>query len=366
MPDLTGKTRSKYDVLSRFYSGLIISPVAGREYLEIKKIGAFDFSPFLYCSGNSIKRNIIFFWEVISRVWRYTRNSRIDIVVSPNPFVCGVIGLFLKIIIRAKVVIEVNGDFGEAFQYNGLGHVSDNFIDNTKCVIANKIMRFTLNYADAIRLLYDSQLAYLPRFENFKARCHIFSDFVSVESFIRERKNDDKYILLVGYPWFLKGVDILIKAFCQLSDKFPDYRLKIVGWCPEGKNFYKEIAKGNDKVELCDPVLHENIIPLFANCSIYVLASRTEAMGRVLLEAMACQKPIIASKVGGVPFVIKDGYNGLLFEKEDVNDLAEKIETVLTDKLFAARIAANGLRYVQEELSEGRFACNFKKMIDSL
>jgi glycosyltransferase involved in cell wall biosynthesis len=113
-------------------------------------------------------------------------------------------------------------------------------------------------------------------------------------------------------------------------------------------------------------VPYKDVIPLFAGCSLYVLASRTEAMGRVLLEAMACRKPVIASNVGGVPYVIEDGYNGLLFEKENVDDLAEKIKLVLSDNELAEKLAENGYMYVRKNLSEKNYINNYKNMINFL
>ena len=60
-------------------------------------------------------------------------------------------------------------------------------------------------------------------------------------------------------------------------------------------------------------------------------------MGRVLLEAMAAQKPIIVSAVGGTPFYVSDQENGLLFRSEDPADLAEKLVRLLTNPDLAAR-----------------------------
>ena len=98
-------------------------------------------------------------------------------------------------------------------------------------------------------------------------------------------------------------------------------------------------------------------------CSLYVLASRTEAMGRVLLEAMASEKPIIASNVDGVPTVIRDGYNGLLFVSESVDDLADKMRTVLSDKQRATTLARNGLEYVMSNLSEACYLNKYQEMV---
>ena len=86
-------------------------------------------------------------------------------------------------------------------------------------------------------------------------------------------------------------------------------------------------------------------------------------MGRVLLEAMACRKPIIASNVGGIPEVIKNGYNGLLFKSENVDDLADKIRLVLSDKKVATMLRNNAHSYVKEKLSEECYANNYINMI---
>ncbi len=81
---------------------------------------------------------------------------------------------------------------------------------------------------------------------------------------------------------------------------------------------------------------------------------------------MASKKPIIAANIDGVPDLIKDGFNGLLFEKENVDDLAGKIRLLLSDKLLAQRLAQNGYEYVQEHLSEKQYITQYKKMIEKV
>ena len=170
----------------------------------------------------------------------------------------------------------------------------------------------------------------------------------------------------MGFPWYLKGVDILIKAFNRIHADFPEYSLKIVGWIPEGKEYFEKLSEGNPKIELCNSVFYDKVIDLMVNCSLYVLASRTDSSPRVLREAMASKKPIIASNIDGVPDLIKDGYNGLLFEKENHEDLAQKIRLLLTDKNLANTLAENGFDYVQKYLSETCYINQYKEMIDNL
>lgn len=365
--DKTGKIKTKYAYISNFACGLIISPITELKYLCVKRINNFFFYPFRYYQGNSFLRIIFFGYEVLKRAKSYTKNvSSIDVVVSPDPLMSGLIGLLLKIKFNAKFIVEINGDFGESFKYDNLGSSKTGFVMSVKAIIAKTIMKFVLPRADGVRLLYREQLNFLDKSIVHHSKIFNFADYVPVENFLGDEERDEKYILLVGYPWYLKGVDILIEAFLQISDDFPEYKLKIVGWCPEGRFHYEKLTKGSKKILLCDPVEYKDIIPIFKKCSLYVLASRTEAMGRVLIEAMASRKPIVASNVGGVPSVIKDGFNGLLFESGNINDLSSKIRMLLGNSEKRRAIANNGYMYVKEKYSEANYRDNFNKMLLSV
>ena len=217
-----------------------------------------------------------------------------------------------------------------------------------------------------VKLVYNGQLKPLKFPKEHKIKTISFPNFVPIKFFLESEKTEGKYILLMGYPWYLKGVDVLIKAFNIISDEFPDYSLKIVGWIPEGKEYFINLSKGNPKIELLDPVFYDKVVTYMTNCSLYVLASRTDSSPRVLREAMASKKPIIASNIDGVPDLIKDGYNGLLFKSEDHEDLADKIRRILNDKPFADSLAENGFIHVQKYLSEECYISHYKAMIDGM
>ena len=81
---------------------------------------------------------------------------------------------------------------------------------------------------------------------------------------------------------------------------------------------------------------------------------------------MAARKPIIASRVGGIPTIVRHEDNGLLFEPENVEDLARQIRRMLSDPTLAARLADSGNRRVKTELSEEQYFKNFTDMIDAV
>ena len=187
------------------------------------------------------------------------------------------------------------------------------------------VERFILNRAVGIKLLYDHQIDHFkPLYQN--PVIGRFPDYVNTLGM--SNRGDEKVVLLVGFPLFVKGVDILIDAFKVVSPEFPEWQLKILGFYPDKDQLSGMIA-GHDKIFHHPPVDPSEIPEHIGRCGIFVLPSRTEAMGRVLIEAMACAKPRIGSDVGGIPTVIDDGKDGLLFRNGDVSELASKLRFLM-------------------------------------
>lgn len=356
----------KYIHLSEYFSGYIISSVASQKHMKVSSMAkGFHFCPFLYYRGNSVIRNLLSYINFIRIALRiYYFSEKYDLIVAPNPFITAFTALTLRYLTGAKVIVEFNGNFDLAFKYEKAN--SRRLSDRIKEKVSGLVIPFILKRADMIKLLYEDQIKGFNLGKKSIKHCTSFADFVPITRFLNAKITDGKYILLLGYPWFLKGVDILIQAFNVISIKFPTHKLKVVGWCPVGKEYFIQLAEGNPNIELCDPVYYDEVVGLMANCTIYVLASRTESMGRVLIEAMACKKPIVASRVGGVPYIIKNRYNGLLFESENCQDLAMKISELLTDINLRKKLSENGRQHAIKLFSEKCYAQNYKKMAEEL
>lgn len=360
---------NKYAYLAKKFSGDIIAPVLMSHH-DIKDLSGahienkFTIHPFKL-HRISLFRVVLFVIQAVTQSLRlrYIEKIKFEYVISTEPLVAGMVAILISRLIGARSVLEVNGNFEDAFKYEVPDRQKRSSIQRAKGWLAQAMIPISIGQASVVKLLFQGQIDSFLHHRASPLNTFVFADFAAIEKFIDAETMDDKYILLVGYPWYLKGVDILIEAFRKISDQFPDYRLKVVGWCPEGREYFEALAEGNDRIELCDPVPHRKIVSLMAKCSVYVLASRTEAMGRVLLEAMASRKPIVASNVGGVGAIIRDGFNGLLFESENSDELAEKIVLLLRDKEQARRLADNGYTYVQEELSGMKYIERYESML---
>jgi glycosyltransferase involved in cell wall biosynthesis len=160
-------------------------------------------------------------------------------------------------------------------------------------------------------------------------------------------------------------VDVLIRAFKSIAAQFPNYKLKLMGYYPD-REFLDNLAGGCPQIEFLAARPYEEALKVIGACSVYVSASRTEGMPRVLLEAMAARKPIIASAVGGVPYYVRDNDNGLLVESENVEELAAKLATLLSNQDLQAQLAKRAYEKVFSEYDERSYVRSFRSMLQSL
>ncbi len=174
-------------------------------------------------------------------------------------------------------------------------------------------------------------------------------------------ESDDNFGLFVGAFVPQKGVDILIKAIEDI-----DFNFKLIG---DGK-LYKKIENYivNNKlthIQLLGKKSFNETASFMRKCSFLIVPSRSEGFGLVAVEAMACSKPVIASDVGGLKEVVIDGYNGLLFKKEDIIDLKEKIQKLIDDKDLRKTLGKNGEKF-SKKFSWKKCAKDVKELYENL
>jgi glycosyltransferase involved in cell wall biosynthesis len=145
-------------------------------------------------------------------------------------------------------------------------------------------------------------------------------------------QNGRKVILFVGRLVEKKGTEYLIKAMEGL-----DAKLVIVGSGPEGEKLRKLRETVDADIEFAGAKDKNALIEIFASCDVFclpsVLASDGDKDGTpvVLIEAMASGAPVVGTKIGGIPDVIRDGENGYLVEQKDVEGLRSALRELLMD-----------------------------------
>ena len=175
-------------------------------------------------------------------------------------------------------------------------------------------------------------------------------DLQSFENLTREKTRSDlqinknqQILTFVGTLRPVKGVKYLIQAMDILIKKRADLRLILVGDGPDRKALGKmtEDLGLNNYVTFIGKVPHEKVPEFMTASDIFVLPSLSEGFGSVNLEAFAAGVPIVATKVGGLPEIIKEGENGFLVAPKNPEQLAEKILLLLGNSELRNKISEN-------------------------
>jgi glycosyltransferase involved in cell wall biosynthesis len=145
---------------------------------------------------------------------------------------------------------------------------------------------------------------------------------------------EDHTVLFVGRlanMYEMKGLYELIQAI----NKVPSAKLKIIG--------EKGVLKGNN-IQYLGTKNSKEVAHEIQNCNVVVLPSRTnvESFGMVLIEAMACRKPVIGTRTGGITEVIRNGVDGITTPTGNPSALAKALKRILTNQKFASSLAKNG------------------------
>lgn len=178
------------------------------------------------------------------------------------------------------------------------------------------------------------------------------------EGQLKKKYHDNRIILSVGRLIDLKGTIYLVESLPFILKHYPNIILIIIGSGPEEKRLHERIESLSLKehVTFLGTLHHEDLIPYYHLADVFILPSifkggKTEALGVVLLEAMASGCPVIGSKVGGIPDVIIDGETGFLVPEQRPDILAEKIIQIFSDTTLQGKFRRNGLVRVKELFS---------------
>jgi glycosyltransferase involved in cell wall biosynthesis len=119
------------------------------------------------------------------------------------------------------------------------------------------------------------------------------------------------------------------------------------------KEMFKKIKKKdlNQRIMVIIKPDREEVISAYHACEFLVLPSRWEMSPLTPLEGFACKKTIIGSKIHGIPYVIKDNENGLLFQNENVDDLQEKMKELLLNPVKCQKLGIKGYEMIKKSFN---------------
>lgn len=148
----------------------------------------------------------------------------------------------------------------------------------------------------------------------------------------------------------IKGMDLVVPAFAEVLKRFPDVRLLVVGDGTLRATMERQAAELGcaDRITWVGRQPQEELAQWYGQMDIVLMPSRSEGFGLTAIEAMANGCVMVASNVGGLPEVVRDGVCGLLHCTEDVHDMAEKVCTLLDDAALYDRLRTQALSEVKK------------------
>ena len=171
----------------------------------------------------------------------------------------------------------------------------------------------------------------------------------------------EKRILVVGRLGRHKGQDIALDAFAILRARGWNAVLELAGSVFPGNEWYEaELRARALRLGVSEWVrflgFRSDVKELYAAADVVVVPSRTEPFGLVAIEAMAAERPVVASNVGGLAEIVRDGITGWSVVPEDAAGIADAVDSILTDPDRAHEIARRAAMIARDRYSHERFA----------
>jgi len=290
-------------------------------------------------------------WLVIFR--------RIEVINAHWIVPQGFIAIVVKLITGTPVVVSVHG--GDVQSLNGK--------------IMRAFKRFVLRRADAVIVNSSATRAeckkiYAEREYKIIPMGVDFTQFTPRQpsSQLQQKyqlNSKETTFLFVGRLAKVKGTNYLIEAAQRLVADGVAFKLLIAGDGPLKSEIEAFIAKHNlsRRVQCIGWIDKRDLNALYSSVDVLVGPSVHEAQGLVFAEALASGTPVIASRVGGIVDIVKDGHNGFLVPVGDVEGLVERMKTLATQPKLLAKFKANTRSGVEEKYSWQNVATQYAKEI---
>ena len=226
------------------------------------------------------------------------------------------------------------------------------FYEEESGPLARRIIRSTLAHAALVIALSEEWRERLLRICP-TARVEVLHNAVTIPKIELQREPKPEHtVLFLGHLLRDKGVYDLVRAFALVAERFPHLKLLLggVGDIPAIRQLASRL-KVQERVLCPGWLTPDRKSTALANSTLFVLPSYAEGMPMSLLEAMSWGLPVVATPVGGIPQLVKDGVNGLLITPGDVEGMAAAITRLMQDPALRERLGAAARATIQTGFS---------------
>jgi glycosyltransferase involved in cell wall biosynthesis len=186
---------------------------------------------------------------------------------------------------------------------------------------------------------------------------------------LHDIKENEKAILFLSHVTRQKGVDVAIRAFAEILRRKSNLKLMIVGggdYLPEAKNLVQRLRL-NPSIIFTGAIDYEKV-PDYINAGDILLLPtiRQEGLPLVIIDAMACGKPVVASNIGGNSDALEHGKTGLLTKPGSIEETVKSLERLLDNAEFSRQLAQNALNEVKQRFSEEGMIQGIERVLEDV
>jgi L-malate glycosyltransferase len=225
----------------------------------------------------------------------------------------------------------------------------------------SEIVAYSIEQSDGVTAVSQSLADATRRQLGVRGSIEVIPNFIDCQLYHRRtdpvlrrrfaESDDTKLVIHVSNFRPVKRIDAVMRVFARISEQVQS-RLLLVGDGPELSTAYRlgrELGV-SDRTHVLGA--QELVIPLLSSADLFLLPSAQESFGLAALEAMACEVPVVASNVGGLPEVIEHDISGFLHQPDDLDGMAGRGVALLRDPELHARVTKAALARVRREFSE--------------
>lgn len=270
------------------------------------------------------------------RVARELRDFRPDAVLAQGAQEAALVDLGRKLVrVRTRVIADIHGDPASPTRLYGSPW------RRALAPLADALARYGLRHSDGVRTIsaYTSGLVREAGVEPTAT----FAAFMDLDPFLDTDPvplPEPPVALFVGVLERYKAVDVLAEAWRMAAPRIPGARLQLVG--RGAMRAVPEALVGDlpEQTRWTESLTTSEVARAMDQATVLVLPSRSEGLGRVVVEAFCRGRGVVGSRVGGIPDIVEDGTTGILVPPGDPGALADALVRALSDATLAGRLGA--------------------------
>lgn len=271
---------------------------------------------------------------------------------------------------RKKTVLFVGGSekLGSYYRYKNQRSVFAKTIYASTTILVNFCATLSDSIIAVTQSIVDSES--LTRHQKKISFAPIFPRTDTYLLFVVEKEYGDRKQIIgfVGGLERIKGVMSFVDAIPYILKKLSEVSVMIIGEGDLGDTIKLKLKKYNvlDSVKFLGQVAHSELPRYYNNFRLLVLPSYSEGIPSVILEAMSCGTPVLATPVGGIPEIIKDRETGFLLKSKDSKHIADEVVELLNNTELLEEVSKNAYGWIRENFTEEKTLESWREIIQRL